>query len=229
MQNQIGVETMMHLTCTNMPADKIDEALEAAKKAGLTNILALRGDPPQGPGAVWTPHPEGLTQAIDLVELIASLGDFSIGVAAFPEGHPESPSREHDAHVLRLKQEAGADFAITQLFFQVEDYLRLRDLAAQQGCTMPIVPGIMPVTNVAQIERFATLSGAAFPEALADRFRAVDGDADAVSALGVEVATQMCAELLAEGAPGLHFYTLNRSRSTMAVYAALGLSDLIAR
>ena len=218
-----------HLTCVGAGRDHLSDVIREYAAEGVNTILALRGDPPQGPGAVWTPHPDGLTQAIDLVELIASLGDFSIGVAAFPEGHPESPSREHDAHVLRLKQEAGADFAITQLFFKVEDYLRLRDLAAQQGCTMPIVPGIMPVTNVAQIERFATLSGAAFPEALADRFRAVDGDADAVLALGVEVATQMCAELLAEGAPGLHFYTLNRSRSTMAVYAALGLGDLISR
>jgi len=218
-----------HLTCVGAGRDHLIDVIREYATEGVNTILALRGDPPQGPGAAWTPHPQGFTQAIELVELIASLGDFSIGVAAFPEGHPESPSREHDAHVLRLKQEAGADFAITQLFFQVEDYLRLRDLAAAQGCTMPIVPGIMPVTNVAQIERFATLSGAAFPADLAARFTAVDGDADAVAALGVEVATNMCAELLAEGAPGLHFYTLNRSRSTMAVYAALGLGDLIAR
>ena len=218
-----------HLTCVGAGRDHLSEVIREYAAEGVNTILALRGDPPQGPGAVWAPHPEGLTQAIELVALIASLGNFSIGVAAFPEGHPESPSRDHDAHVLRLKQEAGADFAITQLFFKVEDYLRLRDLASSQGCTMPIVPGIMPVTNVAQIERFATLSGAAFPADLAARFTAVDGDAEAVSALGVEVATRMCAELLAEGAPGLHFYTLNRSRSTMAVYEALGLDELIAR
>lgn len=218
-----------HLTCVGAARDHLTDVINEYAAEGVTTILALRGDPPQGPGSVWTPHPEGLTRALDLIELIASLGDFSIGVAAFPEGHPESPSREHDAHVLRVKQEAGADFAITQLFFEVEDYLRLRDLAAAQGCTMPIVPGIMPVTNVAQIERFTLLSGTAFPPELAGRFRAIEDDADAVMALGVEVATQMCAELLAEGAPGLHFYTLNRSRSTMAIYDALGLGDLIAR
>jgi len=218
-----------HLTCVGAGRAELRDVIAQYAGEGVHTILALRGDPPQGPGTPWTAHPDGLANATDLVTLIASMGDFSIGVAAFPEGHPESPSREHDAQVLRMKQDAGADFAITQLFFCVEDYLRLRDLAAAAGCTMPIVPGIMPVTNVAQIERFATMSGAAFPDELAQRFRAVDGDIDAVAELGVEVATQMCEALLDAGAPGLHFYTLNRSRSTMAVYAALGLASRVAR
>jgi len=218
-----------HLTCVGAGRAELRDVIAQYAGEGVHTILALRGDPPQGPGTPWTAHPDGLANATDLVTLIASMGDFSIGVAAFPEGHPESPSREHDAQVLRMKQDAGADFAITQLFFSVEDYLRLRDLAAAAGCTMPIVPGIMPVTNVAQIERFATMSGAAFPDELAQRFRAVDGDNDAVAELGVEVATQMCEALLDAGAPGLHFYTLNRSRSTMAVYAALGLASRVAR
>jgi methylenetetrahydrofolate reductase (NADPH) len=218
-----------HLTCVGAGRAELRDVIAQYAGEGVHTILALRGDPPQGPGTPWTAHPDGLANATDLVTLIASMGDFSIGVAAFPEGHPESPSREHDAQVLRMKQDAGADFAITQLFFRVEDYLRLRDLAAAAGCTMPIVPGIMPVTNVAQIERFATMSGAAFPDELAQRFRAVDGDIDAVAELGVEVATQMCEALLDAGAPGLHFYTLNRSRSTMAVYAALGLASRVAR
>ena len=216
-----------HLTCVGAGCAELRDVIAQYAGEGVHTILALRGDPPQGPGTPWTAHPDGLSNATDLVTLIASMGDFSIGVAAFPEGHPESPSREHDAQVLRMKQDAGADFAITQLFFRVEDYLRLRDLAAAAGCTMPIVPGIMPVTNVAQIERFAMMSGAAFPHELAQRFRAVDGDNDAVAELGVEVATQMCETLLEAGAPGLHFYTLNRSRSTMAVYAALGLASRV--
>ncbi|MCX8526713.1 MAG: methylenetetrahydrofolate reductase [NAD(P)H] [Candidatus Nanopelagicales bacterium] len=216
-----------HLTCVGAGRAELRDVIAQYAAEGVHTILALRGDPPQGPGTPWTAHPDGLDNATDLVDLIASMGDFSIGVAAFPEGHPESPSRQHDAQVLRMKQDAGADFAITQLFFRVEDYLRLRDLAAAAGCTMPIVPGIMPVTNVAQIERFATMSGAAFPDVLAQRFRAVDGDNDAVAELGVEVATRMCEVLLDAGAPGLHFYTLNRSRSTMAVYAALGLASRV--
>ena len=224
---QTSLRPVGHLTCVGAGRAELRDVIAQYAGEEVNTILALRGDPPQGPGTPWTAHPDGLSNATDLVTLIASMGDFSIGVAAFPEGHPESPSREHDAQVLRMKQDAGADFAITQLFFRVEDYLRLRDLAAAAGCTMPIVPGIMPVTNVAQIERFAMMSGAAFPDELAQRFRAVDGDNDAVAELGVEVATQMCETLLEAGAPGLHFYTLNRSRSTMAVYAALGLASRV--
>lgn len=230
---QIARETDLrpvgHLTCVGASRGEVREVVRQYADEGVRTILALRGDPPQGRDAAWTPHDDGLAHATDLVELISAMGDFSIGVAAFPEGHPESPTREHDAMVLRRKQDAGADFAITQLFFRVEDYLRLRDLAASAGCTMPIVPGIMPVTNVAQIERFTSLSGAAFPVDLAQRFHAVESDPDAVEALGIEVATRMCADLLDAGAPGLHFFTLNRSRSTMAVYAALGLGDVVAR
>ena len=224
---QTSLRPVGHLTCVGAGRAELRDVIAQYAGEEVNTILALRGDPPQGPGTPWTAHPDGLSNATDLVTLIASMGDFSSGVAAFPEGHPESPSREHDAQVLRMKQDAGADFAITQLFFRVEDYLRLRDLAAAAGCTMPIVPGIMPVTNVAQIERFAMMSGAAFPDELAQRFRAVDGDNDAVAELGVEVATQMCETLLESGAPGLHFYTLNRSRSTMAVYAALGLASRV--
>ena len=155
--------------------------------------------------------------------LVSSLGSFSVGVAAFPEGHPESPDLETDARVLAAKQDAGAEFAITQFFFQVRDYVALRDRAAKHGCTMPIVPGLMPVTNVAQIERFAALSGAAFPEDLAGEFAKVKDDPASVHALGVEVSVALAQELLDEGAPGLHFYTLNRSTSTREVYHALGL------
>ncbi len=147
-----------------------------------------------------------------------------MGVAAFPEGHPESADREADALVLARKQDAGAEFAITQFFFRAQDYERLVADAARHGCTMPIVPGLLPVTNVSQIERFAALSGAAFPTDLAGRFALVKDDEAAVHELGVETAAALARELLEMGAPGLHFYTLNRSTSTREVYEALGLA-----
>jgi len=151
------------------------------------------------------------------------LGSFTIGVAAWPEGHPEATSLEADVQVLKAKQDVGADFAVTQFFFDSADYFRLLDRADSAGVTIPIIPGIMPVTNVAQMERFAQLSGAAFPEGLARRFHQVAHDPVAVQELGVSVATVMCQQLLAGGSPGLHFYTLNRSTSTQQIYSALGL------
>jgi methylenetetrahydrofolate reductase (NADPH) len=187
------------------------------------DILALRGDPPGGPGQPWVKHAEGLDHADELVALVRTLGDFSVGVAAWPEGHPESTDLEQDVLVLKRKQDLGASFAITQFFFRAVDYLNLRDRADEVGVTIPIVPGLMPVTDVAQIKRFAQLSGAAFPAELADRFQAVADDPAAVAALGVEVATETSQQLLDEGAPGLHLYTLNRSTSTREVYIALGL------
>ncbi len=156
------------------------------------------------------------------MSLIRELGNFTVGVAAFPEKHPESPSIDQDARILAMKQDAGAEFAITQFFFSASDYERLVESAAVHGCDMPIIPGLMPVTNVAQIERFAELSGAEFPAGLAARFHSIADDADAVRDLGVEVAVELSEQLLAAGAPGLHFYTLNRSTSTREVYAALG-------
>ncbi len=212
-----------HLTCVGASVDELREVIGAYMAEDVRTILALRGDPPSGLGTAWAPHPGGLEHAIDLVKLIRSLGTMSIGVAAFPEGHPESPSLEHDARILARKQQAGADFAITQLFFRVDDYVRLVDMAVAEGCTMPIIPGIMPVTDIKQIQRFADLSGAVFPKALAERFHQVADDPEAVIELGVEVAADMCQRLLDAGAPGLHFYTLNRSRSTIEVYEALGL------
>ena len=212
-----------HLTCVGATEDELRDVIGQYASVGVTHLLALRGDPPTGLDTPWVPHPGGLDHAVELVELIRSLGSFSVGVAAFPEGHPESASLADDARVLRMKQDAGAEFAITQLFFRVEDYERLVESAHAAGCTMPILPGIMPVTNVAQIERFAALSGAQFPADLAERFHAIADDQDAVQQLGVEVAAQQCQRLLDIGAPGLHFFTLNRSTSTIEVYQALGL------
>lgn len=220
---QTSLPPVGHLTCVGASRDELRAVIARYASVGVTTLLALRGDPPTGLATPWTPHPGGLDHATELVELIRSLGDFTVGVAAFPEGHPESPSLDHDARILARKQDAGAAFAITQLFFDVADYERLVERAAAHGCTMPIIPGIMPVTNVSQIERFAQLSGAVFPTELAERFRAVADDTEAVTAMGVEVAAGMCQRLLGGGAPGLHFYTLNRSRSTIEVYGALGL------
>jgi methylenetetrahydrofolate reductase (NADPH) len=215
-----------HLTCVGASVADLRAVIGEYADAGIRNVLALRGDPPGGPGTPWVQHEGGLEHADELVALVRSLGDFSVGVAAFPEGHPESPSLEHDARVLLGKQEAGAEFAVTQLFFRAEDYVALVERARAVGVTIPIVPGIMPITNVAQIERFALLSGAAFPDDVAARFRAVADDAVAVHALGVEVASALASDLLDRGAPGLHFYTLNRSTSTREVYEGLGLSAL---
>lgn len=224
---QIASETTLtpvaHLTCVGASRDDLHGVVAQYADAGVSTVLAIRGDPPTGLNTPWISHPGGLDHATDLVELVRSLGAFDVGVAAFPEGHPESADLDADARILLAKQEAGASFAVTQMFFRVEDYERLLERAAAVGCTLPIIPGIMPVTNVSQIERFAALQGSAFPADLAERFHRIGDDAEAVMELGVEVAATMCERLLDVGAPGLHFFTLNRSRSTIEVYEALGL------
>ena len=218
-ERETSLTTVAHLTCVGASVDELRGVVGEYADAGIRNVLALRGDPAGGPGTPWVRSPGGLDHAVELVELVRSLGDFAVGVAAFPNGHPESPSPEVDAEVLAAKQRAGADFAITQMFFEADRYFRLVDHAAAAGCDMPIVPGLMPVTNVTQIERMTALSGAPFPADLAARFEAVRDDPGAVRALGVDVATDLAGQLLAGGAPGLHFFTLNRSTATREVYA----------
>ena len=222
---RIGADTSMtplaHLTCVDHSRETLRSVIGSYAAAGVRNVLALRGDPSAGPSAPYTPHPEGLRYAVELVEMVRSLGDFCVGVAAFPEGHPSAESLDADARVLAEKAHAGAEFAITQLFFRPDDYFRLADRVSALGVDIPIIPGIMPITNLAQIRRMTELSGAELPAEIVERVVLQGDDPVAVRSEGIAIATELCDTLLAGGAPGLHFYTLNRSKATREIFANL--------
>jgi len=215
-----SITPMAHLTCIGHTKLEIDEIISMYLEKGVDNILALGGDPSTDSDQT---SPSDFTYAKDLVEHLRTNATLSIGVAAHPEVHPRSPDRRSDRQHLAAKLRI-ADFAITQFFFEVDHYVQLVEELADLGVHTPIIPGVMPVTNKSQIQRMSQMSGAAFPPWLADRLADAD-DPEEVQRIGIDVATQLCAQLLEVGAPGLHFYTLNRSTSTRQIYENLGLRN----
>ena len=212
-----------HLTCVGHTRQELERILDAYAAEGIQHVMLLRGDPSDGPRAPWTPTEGGLTYAVELVELARSRGEFHIGVAAFPEAHPSAESREADADVLVAKARAGAEFAVTQMFFRASDYFDLVERVRARGVDIPILPGIMPILNLNAIRRQGELIGTGVPADVVERISAQEGDAAAMRAEGIAIAAELCEELLAGGAPGLHFYTLNRSKATLEIFAALNV------
>jgi methylenetetrahydrofolate reductase (NADPH) len=219
-RREVGIEPMAHFTCVGSDVSGIRATLDELRDSGIENVLALRGDPPNG-DASFIVHDGGLAHGSELAKLIAESYDFCIGGACYPEKHPESESLESELMYTKTKVESGAQFLITQLFFDNQAYFSFVAKARELGITVPIIPGIMPVTNVAQITRFTSRIGATFPDQLAQAFEERRDDPDAVVQLGVGWSTLQCAELLAAGAPGIHFYTLNKSPATRAILSAL--------
>jgi methylenetetrahydrofolate reductase (NADPH) len=215
---------MAHLTCVGHTRAELESILDAYVAEGVSHVMALRGDPQEGPRADWTPTEGGLNYAVELVDLARSRGDFRVGVAAFPEGHPSAESLDADADVLVAKARAGAEFAVTQMFFRASDYFALVERVRARGVDIPILPGIMPILNLSAIRRQGELIGTSVPDDIVTRISAYDGDAAAVRAEGIKIAAELCDELLAGGAPGLHFYTLNRSKATLEIFEALQIT-----
>jgi len=216
-KEETGLSPVAHLTCVGANRDELADLLAEYKQAGIENILALRGDPPEGMDH-FEATSGGFEHATDLISFIRQQNGFSIGCATYPEGHPESKGGvADDIRYLKLKQDNGADVAVTQYFFDNDAFFKFRDAASRAGVTIPIIPGIMPITNFEQIVRFSAMCGANIPAWLHEKMEPVQDDLDAVKSLGIELATKQCRELLDAGAPGLHFYTLNKSEATIAI------------
>jgi len=220
-QRESAIRSMAHLTCVGHTAQEIGAILDELWTAGVRNVLALRGDPVAGTGGAFVPTEGGFSYASDLVKFVRARHDFSIGVAGYPEGHPQCLNRTRDMEMLKLKLDNGGRFVVTQLFFDNADFYRFRDGARAMGITAPIIAGIMPIMNVSQIKRFISMCGAKIPHSLLVKLEAVERDAEAVYRTGLEHSVEQCRDLLSQGVDGLHFYTLNKSRATVEIVRAL--------
>jgi methylenetetrahydrofolate reductase (NADPH) len=215
--------SMAHLTAVDHSIAELRNVIGWYAALGIRNVLALRGDPPGDPMGEWVRHPQGLNYADELVRLVRELGDFCVGVAAFPYGHPRSADLESDTDNLVRKFNAGADFAIAQIFFEPADFLRLRDRMAARGCDSPLLPGILPLTTSRVLRKSVELSGAPIPDSISRRLDPLTDDPAAFRAEGIDIVTELCQDLLAEGVPALHFYTFNRSKATIEVVDRLDM------
>lgn len=220
LQNKIGLTTMAHYTCVNASREKVAEDLLQLHNSGIENLMLLRGDPPKGEG-VFTPHPEGFANSNELISFAKNLLPFCVGGAAYPEKHPEAKSLDSDLQFLKLKVGAGADFLITQLFFMNDVYFNFIKKAKDVGITCRIIPGIIPITTYGQIKRFSSLSGSLVPECLIDSMEPYKDNAEKIYQIGMDYAINQCRDLINKGAPGLHFYTLNKSRATVEIFETL--------
>jgi methylenetetrahydrofolate reductase (NADPH) len=224
-QREHHLTAMMHLTCVNATKTEIAQVVEQARSLGIQNILALRGDPPGGVG-IFQKTEGGFEYSAELVAWLKEQGGFSIGTAGFPEGHIAcSGGKEVDWQNLKKKIDAGADFVLTQLFFDNADFLEFRDYLTRLGVTVPICPGILPISSTAQIKRFTNMCGARLPQSLVAKLESFGDNDEAVTAYGIEYATQQCADLLKAGVPGIHFYTLNKVAATTQIMRNLGLAQ----
>jgi methylenetetrahydrofolate reductase (NADPH) len=229
MQEELGIVAVAHLTCVGHSQHELREVLTELRERRIENLMCLRGDPPKGQ-TIFTPPPDGFANAYQLVRLARSMSDFSIGVAGYPEPHPECPDRNLDLRHLKEKVDCGADFVTTQLFFDNKDYFDFCRRARALGIASRIIPGIWPITNYKQIQRVAQMCGATLPDELRQKLEPVADDQAAVFEIGVAWASRQCEELLAGGAPGIHFYTMNRSHATQRIFEHLresGVKELL--
>lgn len=213
---EIGIEGMAHLTCVGHSQEEIKEILDQIEAAGIENVIALRGDPPKGEKN-FVPHPNGFKNACELASFIRKHYHFCVAVAGYPEGHIEARSKEEDWNFLVDKVQAGADFIVTQLFFKNEEFFKFEKEMRKKGVQVPIIPGIMPITNFNQIMKFTQMCGAKIPQELIQELEPIQNDSEALHEKGIDYATKQCRELLDHGVPGIHFYTLNKSKSTRAI------------